>query len=85
VTIEPAHESVPAPDPQGVPDSHGRMESGMAQLPVEQRNLLELRLRERASYEDLARQSNTSVGAVKSRLYRARENLKGILLAEEPK
>jgi RNA polymerase sigma-70 factor (ECF subfamily) len=58
---------------------------GMERMPESQRHLLRLSLDEGRSYEDLARLVNTSVPAVKSRLHRARENLKAILAAGEMK
>jgi RNA polymerase sigma-70 factor (ECF subfamily) len=58
---------------------------GLAQLPPEQRHLLELSLETKRSHEELAAMTRTSVSSVKSRLFRARENLRGILLAGERK
>lgn len=79
-----AHEAIAAPEPQ--PEECERsIEQGMAQLPELQRNLLQLQLESKASYEDLARVSKTSVSAVKSRLFRARENLREFLLAGDAK
>ena len=57
----------------------------MARLPAEQRHLLELSLDSKRSHEELAAMTGTSVSSVKSRLFRARENLRGILLAGERK
>jgi DNA-directed RNA polymerase specialized sigma24 family protein len=53
----------------------------MAQLPKAQQNVLRLSLEGR-SYEEVAHLSQSSVSAVKSRLHRARENLR-LLLARE--
>jgi RNA polymerase sigma-70 factor (ECF subfamily) len=58
---------------------------GLAQLPPAQRQLLELSLETRRSHEELATMTRTSVSSVKSRLFRARENLRGILLAGDHK
>lgn len=58
---------------------------GMERMPEQQRHLLKLSLDEARSYEELARLVNASVPAVKSRLHRARENLKAILAAGDLK
>lgn len=58
---------------------------GLKQLPPEQRHLLELSLEKKRSHEELAAMTSTSISSVKSRLFRARENLRGILLAGERK
>ena len=80
VSWNPAHESIAAPDVQR-DESARNIDGGMARLPAEQRELLRLRLEGKTSYAELARVSRSSVSAVKSRLYRARENLRGFLLA----
>lgn len=59
--------------------------AGIAQLPPEQRHVLELSLEKKRSHEELAAMTTTTVSAVKSRLFRARENLRGILLAGDRK
>ncbi|MGH6879081.1 MAG: RNA polymerase sigma factor [Rhizomicrobium sp.] len=84
VSWAPEHDGIAAPDPQAPRDGEATFERGIAQLSAEQRNLLQLSLQQKRSYEELARLSNTSVSAVKSRLYRARENLRQILLAGDP-
>jgi RNA polymerase sigma-70 factor (ECF subfamily) len=48
------------------------------------RSLLALSLDGRRSYGELARLTHVSVSAVKSRLHRARESLKSLMLAEDP-
>lgn len=58
---------------------------GLKQLPPEQRHLIELSLEKKRSHEELAAMTRTSISSVKSRLFRARENLRGILLAGERK
>lgn len=83
VAFEPAHEPAAAEPEQPVFDEQS-IERGMDRLPDKQRSLLRLSLDGRKSYEELARLSNTSVSAVKSRLHRARENLKGQLLTGDP-
>ncbi|HEX3667041.1 MAG TPA: sigma-70 family RNA polymerase sigma factor [Rhizomicrobium sp.] len=59
----------------------GDLGRGLAQLPSEQRRLLELSLDSKRSHEELAAMTGTTISSVKSRLFRARENLRGILLA----
>jgi RNA polymerase sigma-70 factor (ECF subfamily) len=54
---------------------------GLARLPPEQRRLIELSLEKKRSHEELADMTRTSVSSVKSRLFRARENLRAVLLA----
>jgi RNA polymerase sigma-70 factor (ECF subfamily) len=66
-------------------ENSGDVGRGLEKLPPGQRQLLELSLEEKHSYEELAVLTGTSVSSVKSRLFRARENLRGILLAGERK
>lgn len=66
-------------------DSTDEVERAIAGLPEEQRTLLRLSLEEQRSYEDLARLSRSTLSSVKSRLWRARENLRELLLAGNPK
>lgn len=83
VPYEPAHDHVAAlqsPPPRYADEA---VALGIAHLPDAQRRLLELSLHEPRSYEDLASLSRSTVSAVKSRLHRARENLKRLLLAGE--
>jgi len=58
-----------------------KLQDGFAQLAPEDRALLRMHLEEKKSYKELAHLSNTSVSAIKSRLYRARRELRGLLLA----
>jgi RNA polymerase sigma-70 factor (ECF subfamily) len=58
-----------------------KLDDGIAQLTPEDRALLRLHLEEKKSYGELAHLSNTSVSAIKSRLYRARRELLGFLFA----
>lgn len=76
---EPSHEAVPVPEP--APDPLDRIEERVQHLPPPQQEILRLSLEGAHSYEELARLSQTTVPAVKSRLHRARENLRAILLA----
>ena len=84
VAGESTHETVAAPEPP-VEASGQNIEQALAQLPEQQRKLLQLQLESKASYEDLARLSKSSVSAVKSRLFRARENLREFLLTGDAK
>jgi RNA polymerase sigma-70 factor (ECF subfamily) len=79
VQFKPAHEAVSVPEPK--PDDSEAIERGMAALPDAQQSILKLSLDGTKSYEDMARLSGSSVSAVKSRLFRARENLRAFLLA----
>jgi RNA polymerase sigma-70 factor (ECF subfamily) len=81
VAFGPAHEAAAAQDPQPGRVREESIAQGIGELPAEQQKLLRLSLDKQTSYEELARLSNVSVSAVKSRLHRARENLRGILLA----
>jgi RNA polymerase sigma-70 factor (ECF subfamily) len=83
VPFAPEYESVAAePAPHAEDNAVG---DGLARLPPEQRQLLELSLEKKHSYEELAVMTKTSVSSVKSRLFRARENLRGFLLAGDRK
>lgn len=80
VPLAPECESVAAePDSAQDDDAIGK---GLARLPPAQRQLLELSLEKQRSHEELAAMTQSSVSAVKSRLFRARETLRGILFAE---
>ena len=81
VAFAPTHEAVPAPELPKEADMVDRFEHRMTELPEAQRRVLRLSLEGR-SYEELARLSHSSVPAVKSRLHRARKNLR-LLLARE--
>jgi RNA polymerase sigma-70 factor (ECF subfamily) len=85
VAYEPAHESVAIHDPPRDDRRESAVEMGAALLTPEQGSLLRLSLEKKRSYEELARLANTSVAAVKSRLHRARRNLRAILVAGDPK
>ena len=84
VASGPSHETIAAPE---VPASESGpdLAGALASLPAEQRGLLEVQLERKASYEELARSSRTSVSSVKSRLHRARRNLREFLLAGDAK
>jgi len=79
VPFQPVHEAASAPESKA--DAGEALERGMAALPDAQQTILKLSLDGSKSYEDMARLSGSSVSAVKSRLFRARENLRALLLA----
>jgi RNA polymerase sigma-70 factor (ECF subfamily) len=83
--FDQTHEAVAAPQSEGSDERAARMAEGIEQLPEGQRHLLKLSLEGKKSYEELADLSNSSVPAVKSRLHRARESLRGILFAGDAK
>lgn len=78
-SFEASHESIASPEP--TPDHIAAMEAGIEELPPPQREALRLSLDSSRSYEEMARLSQSSVPSVKSRLHRARENLRALLLA----
>lgn len=84
VAYEQAHDSAAAAEPQQGGRNEMDIERGMERLTAEQRSLLELSLEKKRSYEELARLANASVSAVKSRLHRARENLRALMVAGDP-
>ena len=51
----------------------------VARLPVEQRTAFVLREYQSFSYDEIARMTESSVGTVKSRVFRAKENLRSML------
>ena len=79
VSYEPAHEAVALPEPDA--DAGDAIARSIEQLPEPQQAILRLSLDGERSYAELARQAGSSVSAVKSRLYRARESLRALLLA----
>jgi RNA polymerase sigma-70 factor (ECF subfamily) len=76
----PAHDVADEPEPFAEADAE-TLEKRIAELPDAQQAILRLSLDGTKSYEDMARLSGSSVSAVKSRLFRARENLRALLLA----
>ncbi len=56
-----------------------RIEKAVSRLPMDQRIVFVLREYERLSYEEIAEITSTSIGTVKSRLFRAKENLRFML------
>lgn len=84
VSFDSQHENVAGETPAET-DAVDEIERGLARLPEEQRQLLRLSLEEPRSYEELAKLSRSTVSSVKSRLWRARENLRELLLMGVPK
>lgn len=81
VPFERKHEQVPAPAQK--PDS--RLESflsALQELPARQRELIVLLQEKDFSYEEMAEITHSSVSSVKSRLFRAREQLRRRLIDE---
>jgi RNA polymerase sigma factor (sigma-70 family) len=67
--------------PEAQPDESETVHRNIERLPDAQRALLRLSLDGGKSYEEMAQLTQSSVSAVKSRLHRARENLKTMMLA----
>lgn len=72
-----AHERVA--EPEAAPEAN-TYDDGLAQLSSADSALLRLHLEEKKSYRELAQLSDTSVSAIKSRLFRVRRQLRSILL-----
>lgn len=83
VPYEAQHEDVSPPENPS--DRTEMMERSIERLPDAQRSLLLLSLEQPRSYEDMARLMRSSVSSVKSRLHRARENLRSLMLTEDSK
>lgn len=83
VPFEPGHLSIPARVPEPRDDAETRVQRGIEQLPERQRSLLRLWLERKRSYEELADLTSSSIPAVRSRLHRARDTLRAILLRED--
>ncbi len=80
VPYESEHDAAAAL-PETLPEASRSMQEHIQLLPEAQRTLLRLSLDERRSYEEMAELTRSSVSAVKSRLHRARQNLKTLMLA----
>jgi len=83
VAYDTEHEAVSSPE--SLPDMSQAVQNGIDRLPEAQRHLLSLSLDGGRSYEDMARITHSSVSSVKSRLHRARENLRSLMLTENSK
>ncbi len=80
LSYDAGHDAVTAPEV--LPDMSEAMQRGIDRLPESQRSLVRLSLDGPKSYEDMAQATRSSVSAVKSRLHRARENLRSLMLTE---
>lgn len=92
-SLQPATDDEPTPDPvrglagaQPTPhdvlrlrELHGRIESAVAALPADYRQLILLRHRQHCRYDEIARITELPLGTVKNRIFRARELLRGRL------
>jgi len=83
VPFERKHEQIAAPARAERDSRIDAMRRAIAELPARQRELISLLQDREWSYEDLARITRTTVGSVKSRLFRAREFLREKITAEE--
>ena len=79
VSYDRDHDGVAVPEQQTVEIE--AVAQGIEKLPESQRTILRLSLDGEKSYEEMARLSHSSVSAVKSRLHRARENLRALMMA----
>jgi RNA polymerase sigma-70 factor (ECF subfamily) len=79
VPFERAHEAVASPAAGEPREGGSAVREAMRHLVPEQRRLVELSIEAPRSYEELARLADSSVPAVKSRLFRARERLRRLL------
>lgn len=82
-------ESLPIPDERFSPETEAErrelqaaVRRGLAQLPEGQREILVLRELGQLSYEEIAGQLHLEPGTVKSRIFRARKKLCGILMKD---
>lgn len=80
VPYESGHDAAAAL-PETQPDASRSVQEHIQLLPEAQRTLLRLSLDGGRSYEEMAELTRSSVAAVKSRLHRARQNLKTLMLA----
>ncbi len=76
--LDSEHESVAA-EPEGPDPRQADLERAIARLPAPDRELIDLALDERRSHRELARLTNLSIGALKSRLFRVRARLRQLI------
>ncbi|HUB08449.1 MAG TPA: sigma-70 family RNA polymerase sigma factor [Myxococcales bacterium] len=79
VALGEEHEGIAASDARGTGDGAPALALALQEMPAPQRELIALSLDGRHSYEEMARLQAVSVPAFKSRLFRAREQLKRVL------
>jgi RNA polymerase sigma-70 factor (ECF subfamily) len=70
---------VTSPDPIVGQELSQQLDRALASLPVEQRSAFVLAEIEELSYAEIARIERTSLGTVKSRIYRAKQRLQSLL------
>jgi RNA polymerase sigma-70 factor (ECF subfamily) len=84
VAYEPDHDQIAAQDSvhrgDDLAESFGR---ALQKLPLKQRELIILMQDNEWSYEELAKITKTTLGSVRSRLFRARDSLKRLLDEEQ--
>jgi RNA polymerase sigma-70 factor (ECF subfamily) len=76
--LDSEHESVAA-EPDGPDPRQADLERAIARLPAPDRELINLAQDEHRSHRELARLTNLSIGALKSRLFRARTRLRQLI------
>jgi len=81
VRWEVEHEAVAASEEPADEQRESALKHGLERLSPQDRALLQLHIEKNVRYQDLARASDTTVSAIKSRLYRARRELRGFLVA----
>ena len=79
VAYDAEHEAVPA-EPAAADERDAQLERAIARLPEAERELIDLARERRRSHRELARLTNLSVGALKSRLFRARTRLRQMIV-----
>lgn len=78
------HEAVAESEKPVPTEKEAALKQGLEQLSPQDRALLQLHIVSKVKYEHLAHASNTTVSAIKSRLYRARRELRVFLLTGDP-
>lgn len=73
------HEALPAESPSTAESRSEALDRAIGRLPAEQRELMTLMRSQHWSYERLVRVTGLSLGALKSRLFRARRRLRELL------
>ena len=83
VALRLTHAEVPALEPRDTAGEQ-RLLGALATLERDDREVLTMWLRGPPSYAELARLTESSVPAVKSRLFRARQRLRGLMERDQP-
>jgi RNA polymerase sigma-70 factor (ECF subfamily) len=84
VPYQPHHDALATCQDGAAMEKESTLQNSLQQLSSDDRRLLRLHFEEKMSYDELARASSTTVSAIKSRLYRARRELRSFLLASDP-